>query len=201
MYKNGKVTDNVVLLQASLLLGFWHSEEGGHMEPWYWTGISVSQCQMLGLHRDPDASKFNSVITDRQRHLWRRLWWTCFSRDRWLSLTLGRPLRINLDDSDTPLPSPGDILCDIEATHETIVGDFFSNDLPRLANYWVIFIRLSRLLGDVLTLNYQIRSRPSLQQINNLEADIVQCELPDPYETGSTQISTFYAYHLQLHYQ
>lgn len=201
MYSNGMVLDNVALLQASLLLGVWHSEEGGHLEPWYWTGIAVSLCQMLGLHRDPDASKFNSMITDRQRHLWRRLWWTCFSRDRWLSLTLGRPLRINLDDSDTPLPSPGDLLSDIDTAQEPIVGSFLPDDLARLANYWVTFIHLSRLLGAVLTLNYQVRFRPSLQQTDALEADILQCKLPDPYEPSSTRISTFYAYHLQLHYQ
>ncbi|KAL4984345.1 fungal-specific transcription factor domain-containing protein [Aspergillus falconensis] len=143
LYNNGGERDKIVLLQASLLLGFWHSEADEHSQPWYWSGISVSLCQMLGLHRNPDTPRYNVAIMDRQRQLWRRLWWTCFLRDRWLSLTLGRPLRIDLDDCDVPMPTVSDIIYDFRDIHPTVFAAFIPDDLPLLAEYWIRLIDLS----------------------------------------------------------
>ncbi|KAL4998757.1 fungal-specific transcription factor domain-containing protein [Aspergillus recurvatus] len=143
LYNNGGERDKIVLLQASLLLGFWHSEADEHSQPWYWSGISVSLCQMLGLHRNPDTPRYNAAIMDRQRQLWRRLWWTCFLRDRWLSLTLGRPLRIDLDDCDVPMPAVSDIIYDFRDVHPTVFAAFIPDDLPLLAEYWIRLIDLN----------------------------------------------------------
>ncbi|PYI05605.1 putative Zn(II)2Cys6 transcription factor [Aspergillus sclerotiicarbonarius CBS 121057] len=185
MYDNGGERNKIVLLQASLLLGFWHSEVDEHGQPWYWTGLSVTLCQILGLHRDPDATRYNPSISDRQRHLWRRLWWTCFFRDRWLSLTLGRPLRIDLDDCDVPMPSVADMLSDLSDVPEPIFSTFIPHDPPLLAEYWVRLMEMSRLLGAVLTMNYKtIRPKPSMSQVEALEADILRCRPPDRHDTG-----------------
>ncbi|PYH81781.1 putative Zn(II)2Cys6 transcription factor [Aspergillus uvarum CBS 121591] len=149
LYNNSGERDKVVLLQSSLMLGFWHSEVDEHVQPWYWTGISVTLCQILGLHRNPDAARYNASITDRQRHLWRRLWWTCFFRDRWLSLTLGRPLRIDLDDCDVAMPLVGDLLYDLKHVPESLLSAFIPDEVSLLAEYWIQLIgmnpRVSRL--------------------------------------------------------
>ncbi|PYH99433.1 hypothetical protein BO71DRAFT_314053, partial [Aspergillus ellipticus CBS 707.79] len=202
MYSNSGERDKIVLLQSSLLLGFWHSEVDEHVQPWYWTGISVTLCQILGLHRDPDGTRYNAAITDRQRHLWRRLWWTCFFRDRWLSLTLGRPLRIDLDDCDMAMPSVADILSDLSDIPESIFAAFFTNDIPLLAEYWVLLIQMSKLLGSVLTMSYKtIRPKLSVSQIEALEAEIIRCTPPERYDADQSQPARFYLHHLQLHHQ
>ncbi|KKK21761.1 hypothetical protein ARAM_001698 [Aspergillus rambellii] len=203
MYDNGAETDKIVLLQSSLLLGFWYSELDEHMQPWYWTGIAIDLCQMLGLHRDPHSSKANSSITPQQWCLWRRLWWSCFFRDRWLGLTLGRPLRINLNDCDTPMPVVADMLSDMDRIPDSAAAAaYLPNDFPRLAQYWVKLIELSKVLGTVITMNYQaVRPRPSLQQFETVEQDILRFQLPDLYEAGLSRWAGFYAYHVHLHYQ
>lgn len=201
LYSNSGERDKTVLLQSSLMLGFWHSEVDEHAQPWYWTGVSISLCQILGLHRNPDAARYNAAITDQQRHLWRRLWWTCFLRDRWLSLTLGRPLRIDLDDCDVAMPSVADILYDFKNIPQSLFSAFIPDDLPVLAEYWIMLIQLSRLLGSVLTLSYKtVRPKPSREQIETLEAEILRYKPPEqcPSWNGSTR---FYLHHLQLHYE
>ncbi|EHK20927.1 uncharacterized protein TRIVIDRAFT_192431 [Trichoderma virens Gv29-8] len=202
MYSIGGERDKIVLLQSSLLLGCWHSDRDEHMQPWYWTGIAISLCQVLGLHRDPDSSKRNSSITDRQRHLWRRLWWSCFFRDSWLSLTLGRPLRINLKNCDTPMPSADDLLSDVDGIHQSISAAYLPKDLALQAKYWISLIELSKLLGTVINMNYQtLGSKPSICQIESLEAELLQYKLPDQSNHDPTPSATFYWLHLQLHYQ
>lgn len=202
MYENGNERNKIVLLQASLLMGFWHSEIDEHAQPWYWTGTAISHCQILGLHRDPGTSTYNPHITDRQRSFRRRLWWSCFFRDRWLGLTLGRPLRINLDDSDVPMPLAGDMLFDIKGLEEHALADHLPSDMQRLSGFWVMLIEISRQLGDVLLMSYQAgRPRPLLGDVEALETRLLQTKLPDLYEGGLTRFSKFYSNHVHLHYQ
>lgn len=202
MFKNGNERNKIVLLQTSLLLGFYHSEIDEHGQPWYWTGIAITFCQILGLHRNPDFSKRNPSITERQRLFWRRLWWSCVFRDRWLSLTMGRPLRINMDDCDTPFPSPDDLLYDTVGLQESIVRSYIPSDMGRLAKYWVMLISLSLELGKVLAMEYRtVRPKPSAREVGTLEKLLLECDLPDQYEAGLTSSSRFYSNHVHLHYQ
>lgn len=171
MYNNGGESEKTVLLQFSLLLGFWHSEIDGHMQPRYRTGIAVRLCQVLGLHRNPDATKYNPCITNRQRSLWRRLWWSCVFRDRWLGLTFGRPLRINLNDCDTPMPVVSDLLQDLEVVFESTSAPFVPSKMLQLAKHWITLVELSKILGSCLTMNDQtVRSRSSVNEVETLEA-------------------------------
>ncbi|KAL3476574.1 fungal-specific transcription factor domain-containing protein [Aspergillus californicus] len=200
MYNHGGEMNTITLLQAALLMASWHSEADEHTQPWYWMGTVISLCQMLGLHRDPDVSKYNSSVTDRQRHLWRRLWWSCFSRDRWLSLTLGRPLRIDLNDCDTTMPSADDFLSDTTGMHEAMAS-YLPDDLPHLARHWFKYIEISILLGEVITMNYQGgKPRPALQNVETLELKIVQCTVPEQDNPNLSRVAIFSIYHLQLHY-
>lgn len=202
MYDNGGETDKVVLLQSALLMGFWHSKWDGHSQPWYWTGVAISLAQILGLHRDPDSVKFNTSFPNHRRRLWRRLWWSCFFRDRSLSLTLGRPMRINLNDCNMPMASAVDVVSDLSQVPPSVVKGYIPDDLPQLAEYWVLLIQLHQLLGDVLTLCYQpFGPSPMLQQIQSLEAKILRFQIPESSGKEKSRIASFYLYHLQLNYQ
>ncbi|RHZ55475.1 hypothetical protein CDV55_102915 [Aspergillus turcosus] len=201
MYNNG-VDDKITQMQSALLLGFWHSEMNNHAQPWYWTGIAIHLGQIMGLHRDPDAVRFNPSITGRRRALWRRLWWSCFFRDRWLSLTLGRPLRINLLDCDLPMPSTADVLSDLSEVSPSVANLFIPEDLAQLSEYWILLLRLSKILGDALTLSYQPkRPNPTIEQVEAVESELLTLELPHECGSEQSQWARFAVYHLQLHYQ
>lgn len=202
LYDNGSERNKVVLLQSSLLMGFWHSDKDEHAQPWYWSGIAISFCQILGLHRDPGLSQYNPSITDRQRAFWRRLWWCCFFRDRWLGLTLGRPLRIQLNDCDIRMPVPDDILFDIQKPDGSVIASYLPSDMKRLAEYWVILIELSCLLGDVLGITRRPATlKASQAEVEDLERRLLASRLPDQVEIGLTRIAKFYSSHVCLHYQ
>lgn len=172
------------------------------MQPWQWSGRAINLCHVLGLHRDIDAIGYNTSITERQRSLFRRLWWTCFWRDRWLSVSLGRPLRINLDESDTPDPLVSDIAVDLEGIPESVTSAFFPRDLPRLAEYWIQLIQMTKLLGKTLMTCYQLRRpKPTINQIDTLEAELMRFNMLEHPDPMLSRLATFYYYHLQLHYQ
>ena len=202
MYDNGGETDKLVLLQSALLLTFWHSDKDSPSQPWYWSGVAISLCQILGLHRDPDSGKYNRLFPLRRRHLWRRLWASCLFRDRWLSLTLGRPMRIRLSDCDMPLPTPDDVLSDLPEVPSPLIAKYIPQDLSRLMQYWSVLVLLNKLLGDVLLLCYQQLSQmPSLEQFQNLETELLQFHIPEVDTSRESRLVVFYYHHLQLHYR
>ncbi|KAF5020290.1 hypothetical protein F66182_7666 [Fusarium sp. NRRL 66182] len=201
LYDVGGTMSKEHQLQCALLLCFWHSDRDSHSQPWYWSGVAVSLCQIIGLHRNPDSVTVNPHVSPQSRRMWRRLWGACLFRDRWLSLTLGRPMRIRLEDCDMPFPTLEDVLFDVEELGPLLKETYIPEDLDRLAQYWISLLQLSRLLGNILILCYQQNgSAPSLQQCESLEAELLQYRIPETGRSGS-RLEDFFYYHAQLHHQ
>lgn len=75
-YDNGCEKDRIIIIQSVSLLAFWYSDLAERTDSWHWMGIAISLCQTLGLNRDPDRGHYNKNLSDRQRQLWRRIWWS-----------------------------------------------------------------------------------------------------------------------------
>lgn len=202
MYDSSGETDRTVLLQSALLLAFYHSEKDLHTQPWYWSGIAISHCQIMGLHRPPVTTDERSSVDGRKRSIWRRLWWCCFFRDRWLSLTLGRPLRINLDDCTVPSPVAADLLIDVADMPAILAATYIPADYSQLAQDWVLLMHVSKLLGEVLALSFRPSARKTtLRHVKDLEEAILACPVDRGGESRLSSSAIFSWCHIQLHYQ
>lgn len=62
-------------------------------------GVSLSLAHTIGLHRDPS----NSGMGPRRKQLWKRIWWSTYTRDRLIALGMRRPMRVKDDDCDVPM--------------------------------------------------------------------------------------------------
>ncbi|KAI1820375.1 hypothetical protein F4861DRAFT_545743 [Xylaria intraflava] len=202
LYDNGWEEDRISIIQSVSLLAFWYSDLGERTESWHWMGIAISLSQTLGLNRDPDSGQYNTRLSARQRQSWRRIWWSCFFRDRWLSFGMGRPMRINVRDCDTPMPSADDLTDDFSELPLSIRSRYMPTDFRRLADHWVVLLQLSKVLGTILTENYSPTSTlPSRTWIEETEQELLRCitqagELP----TDASPALCFYSYHLRLHF-
>jgi hypothetical protein len=54
----------------------------------------------------------NSQLSRADKRLWKRVWWTLFTRDRSVAVALGRPVMINTDDADVEMISEDDFIED-----------------------------------------------------------------------------------------
>lgn len=68
----------------------WYPGREEKQDPWYWTGTAISLAYSIGLHLQPDESRFDVP----EQHLRRRVWWCTFAREQKNALALGRPPRI-----------------------------------------------------------------------------------------------------------
>ena len=164
--------DKIVLIQSALLIGFWFVDAEDVKQSWYWTGIAISISQTIGLHRDPDAKRRNSALSDRQRRSWRNIWWSCAARDSWLAFGMGRPVRINAQDCDCPMPT----VQDAKANFEDVVvngKDVYAPDVDVFAGLWRDLLTVSAALNKLLSVRYRSHlDPPSKSQIEALRTEL-----------------------------
>ncbi|KAB8213366.1 fungal-specific transcription factor domain-containing protein [Aspergillus novoparasiticus] len=91
LYDFGYESDRVRVVQALLLLSYWQDKQDALQNHWYWVALANVVARSIGLHRDPAES-----MAAEDQGLWRRLGWTCFVRDRIISLGVRQPPTIEL---------------------------------------------------------------------------------------------------------
>lgn len=78
---------------------YWYETPDDQKDTWHWMGVSLSLAHTIGLHRDPS----NSGMGPRRKQLWKRIWWSTYTRDRLIALGMRRPMRVKDDDCDVPM--------------------------------------------------------------------------------------------------
>jgi hypothetical protein len=101
--------DRMILVQALLLMTFWYETPDDQKDTWHWMGVAISLSHTIGLHRNPEKSNMDP----KRQKLWKRIWWSCFMRDRLVALGMRRPTRIKDADADVPMLTPEDFDIDI----------------------------------------------------------------------------------------
>ncbi|KAI9778330.1 MAG: hypothetical protein M1839_008117 [Geoglossum umbratile] len=91
--------DRIALVQALLLMTYWYETPDDQKDTWHWMGVAISLSHTIGLHRNPGKSKMDH----KRQRLWKRIWWSCFMRDRLVALGMRRPTRIKSEDYDVPM--------------------------------------------------------------------------------------------------
>lgn len=88
----------VVLIQATLLHSWWYVSNQDQKDPWFWLGICISLATGIGMNKQ----SIYAPKDEGSRRLWRRIWWTCVSRDRLMCILTRKPMRIK--DAEINLP-------------------------------------------------------------------------------------------------
>ncbi|KAF3484240.1 C6 transcription factor [Arthroderma uncinatum] len=149
--------DRISLVQSILLMTHWYEMPDDQKDTWHWMGVSLSLAHTIGLHRDPASSNMDP----KRQKLWKRIWWSTYTRDRLIALGMRRPTRIKDEDCDVPLLTVDDfefapfstevlqVLGDCELTHNVR----YQKDLA------MMFIEKTKLclcISHVLSAQYSV---------------------------------------------
>lgn len=139
---------------------YWYETPDDQKDTWHWMGVAISLAHTIGLHRDPEKS---SMDIKKQR-LWKRIWWSCFMRDRLVALGMRRPTRIKDEDFDVPMLSLSDFeLEPLASDNMTISSDcIFIRDVSMqqdLALLCIAKAKLCLIISHVLTAQYSVLVR------------------------------------------
>jgi len=109
LYDANYEDDRVTIVQALVLMGwYWEGPEDVTKNVFYWSRVATIVAQGSGMHRSVEGSQLSKA----DKRLWKRIWWTLFTRDRSVAVALGRPVHINTDDSDVEMVSEEDFIED-----------------------------------------------------------------------------------------
>ncbi|KAG9258445.1 fungal-specific transcription factor domain-containing protein [Emericellopsis atlantica] len=142
----------VVLTQTALLMSSWSDIAQDNKDSWYWMGLAISNAFASGLN----TRQVHQSVTQTERKLRKRIWWSCYMRDRFLAMGLHRPARIK----DENVSIPGLEISDFELAtlcrDNTIIKSHKSvlyrlDKQVELAEICVHRSRLSSLIESILT--------------------------------------------------
>ncbi|KAI1062947.1 hypothetical protein LB507_005561 [Fusarium sp. FIESC RH6] len=205
LYDADHERSKVALIQVVLLMGFWYADTEDRLGPWHWNGIAISLCQTVGLHRQPDASVNNRPYSSSiDQNLWKHLWWSCFFRETWLSVGMGRPMRINLAHSDTPKPDFNASKSLYSGLTESQRRRYIPEDSNDLFLLWDELLSVTSILSRVLAVQHLAkRTLPTPLEVDNLEREIRgHCEHLHHLKARATHhVLTLHMHHFELFFE
>ncbi|KAI1435942.1 fungal-specific transcription factor domain-containing protein [Xylaria sp. CBS 124048] len=150
-------SDRLLLVQGLLLMTYWYETPDDQKDTWHWMGVAISLGHTIGLHRNPA----NTNMPLKRQKLWKRIWWTCYMRDRLVALGMRRPTRIKTEDFDVPMLSEEDFDLEVLPDHIRAVGSDCEllRDLAmqrELAQMCVAKAKLSLSIGNMLKAQYSV---------------------------------------------
>ncbi|KAK4203822.1 fungal-specific transcription factor domain-containing protein [Triangularia verruculosa] len=156
--------DRLHLVQALLMMTYWYESPDDQKDTWHWMGVAISLAQTIGVHRNPVATNFPPA----KRGLWKRIWWSCYMRDRMIALGMRRPTRIKDDDFDVPMLEEGDFEISVLREDNQLLGPdcALARDLDmqrELALMCIEMAKLCLLVSEMLRAQYSILSRGGMR--------------------------------------
>ncbi|GES60009.1 cutinase transcription factor 1 alpha [Aspergillus terreus] len=150
LYDANYEDDRVTIVQALVLLGwYWEGPEDVTKNVFYWTRVAMVVAQGSGMHRSVESSQ----LSKPDKRLWKRIWWTLFTRDRSVAVALGRPIGINTDDSDVGMLTEDDFIED-----EIDIAAEYPPD-PVHVQFFLQYVKLCEIMGLVLSQQYSVASK------------------------------------------
>ncbi|KAI2619975.1 fungal-specific transcription factor domain-containing protein [Hypoxylon sp. NC1633] len=160
LYDANYEDDRVTIVQALLLMGwYWEGPEDVTKNVFYWSRVAIIVAQGSGMHRSVESSQLSKA----DKRLWKRIWWTLFTRDRSVAVALGRPCNINLDDADVEMLTEDDF---IEDEPDNAQG--FGPPDPIHVQFFLQYVKLCEIMGLVLSQQYSVASKGRRQNAIDL---------------------------------
>ncbi|KAK7432731.1 Cutinase transcription factor 1 beta [Neonectria magnoliae] len=167
-------SDRLVLVQALLLMTYWYETPDDQKDTWHWMGVAISLAHTIGLHRNPGSTS----MTPAKQKLWKRIWWSCFMRDRLIALGMRRPTRIKDEDFDVPMLEESDFEIEVLPDDNTVIPSSCSLvrdiDMQReLAIMCIAKAQLCVCISHMLKAQYSVLIRDKMKPENTTNSTMM----------------------------
>jgi len=138
---------------------YWYETPDDQKDTWHWMGVAISLAHTIGMHRNPETSN----MEPSKKKLWKRIWWSCFMRDRLVALGMRRPTRVKDEDYDVPMLTEDDFeIGPISDSITILPQDSVMRDISaqkELARMCIAKAKLCLCISHVLSAQYSVLVR------------------------------------------
>ncbi|KAG7421526.1 putative transcriptional regulatory protein [Fusarium oxysporum f. sp. rapae] len=211
----GFARPSIATVQAFLCLAFYEIGRGNMSKGWGFSGIAFRMAQDLGFQRDPKkwVACDTSLATPEDIEIRRRIVWGCYTSDKLISLTLGRPVYFSHHDIEVEnlerLPDFPELELWLPIGFDSQKGDF--GETKPMVPCFQKQIELSKIIEQILAaLSSQSAAQDSFAYCGHLdklnlelsrwETSLPQCAQWNKWESPSTLlIPSVASLHLLFH--
>lgn len=186
--------DRMQLVQALLLMSYWYETPDDQKDTWHWMGVAISLSHTIGLHRNPE----NSNMDIKRQKLWKRIWWSCYMRDRLVALGMRRPTRIKSEDCDVPMLTLEDFEIDMVDFDDSETYFWSAEERARKGKEWelqrqlaILCIEKAKLcvcISHVLSAQYSVLNTNQGSLMADGSTRTTMTLLPKKLEAGCTEV-------------
>lgn len=153
---------------------YWYETPDDQKDTWHWMGVAISLAHTIGLHRNPASTS----MSPRKQKLWKRIWWSCFMRDRLVALGMRRPTRIKDEDYDVPMLTESDFEIEMLPEDNTIVPPECTlvreiSMQQELAAMCVAKAKLCLCISSMLKAQYSVLVRDKVRPDNTVNSTMM----------------------------
>lgn len=123
----------------------WHASEVGESSGCKIDWIRSSVTDVCSVEK--------SQLSRPDKRLWKRVWWTLFTRDRSVAVALGLPVSINTNDSDVEMVCEDDFIEDDTDSPAAYPPDHIH------VQFFLQYVKLCEIMGLVLSQQYSVASK------------------------------------------
>ncbi|KAL5322843.1 hypothetical protein ACEPPN_010822 [Leptodophora sp. 'Broadleaf-Isolate-01'] len=154
LYDAGYEQDQVTTVQSLVLMGwYWHGpQDVTENGLFYYSRLAIAVAQDCNMDRSAELTN----LSQSQHRLYKRIWWTLFTRDRTVTVAYGRPVSIQLDHSSVD-----------PITEDDFVEDGYTPN-PIHVQFFLQYVELTKIL-------HMSMLRP-IKQRGGSQAEANQCE-------------------------
>ncbi|RHZ57497.1 uncharacterized protein CDV56_107883 [Aspergillus thermomutatus] len=185
LYYANYESDAIATVQALYLLSHWWGSPLEQKDPWHWTGLAVGLAQALGLHQ----SRAYTGLPEKQQKLWRRIWWTVYTQDILMALTLGNTPHVNDAYCSVPLLSEADIEDDEDNQDDLHDPHLFGTRTQESRLYLVYLVDLAKRTSQCLMALFGASSDESTIQTSLDKLSSWQTALPGALQRNNSTMS------------
>lgn len=197
--------DKTTLIQSAILLASsWYLDLEDRDGMTHWLGVAISLSSTIGLHRKDNFDCITpQPFSNALRRLWKCLWWSIMYREAFTALGFGRPMRIDSENCDVPIPSVQEVFGHSLDGIPDDIRSCLPHGTIEMAALWINLLELSLLLERVLKRHYRPRSVPaSLAELEDEETAILSCrDRLLSLRTSDSPVLAIHAAHLKTYYK
>ncbi|KAJ6258553.1 hypothetical protein Dda_6597 [Drechslerella dactyloides] len=161
--------EHLYTIQGCTLMSMWWTRYEEEKETRFWLQAAVLLSQRMGMHR---SIRSGWGLGASEKRMWKRIWWTLYSRDHITASSLGKPSLIKLSDCDVGDLDEDDFAENWGTMSEKEITELCPPQHPVHIKYCIEIAKLSKIYEKIASLQYSCTHRPSYADMEVIANDL-----------------------------
>ncbi|KAF3923031.1 hypothetical protein ABW20_dc0104225 [Dactylellina cionopaga] len=174
--------EHLYTIQGCTLMSMWWTRYEEEKETRFWLQAAILLSQRMGMHR---SIRTGWGLGASERRMWKRIWWTLYSRDHITASSLGKPSLIRISDCDVGDLEEDDFVENWNLTDQEEMTTLCPPQQPVNIKYAVEIAKLGKIYERIASVQYSCTHRPTHQDLEDLANDLTTWKNDLPTELST----------------